>query len=59
MLERIGDSSEFDQMGYIKEICLDPGHDPPKHIVLEPGIYKHTCPNCGHSITFKVPLITC
>jgi len=39
--------------------CLDPAHNPPMHIVLEPGTYEHTCPNCGYKIIFTVPRVTC
>lgn len=30
-----------------RQTCNHPEHDPPKHIVLEPGIYEHVCPKCG------------
>lgn len=39
--------------------CFSPEHNPPSHIVLEPGTYRHTCPSCGYAVTFTVPLITC
>ncbi len=35
-------------------ICTDPEHKPPMHIVLEPGVYEHTCPGCGAKITFTI-----
>ena len=38
--------------------CLHPEHEPPKHIVLSPGEYEHTCPGCGEIKRFVVPLIT-
>jgi len=38
----------------LKQPCLHPEHDPPSHMVLEPGIYEHTCPNCGRKMTFTV-----
>lgn len=34
--------------------CRHPDHDPPKLIVLEPGLYEHTCPACGRQRTFRV-----
>lgn len=34
--------------------CLHPEHNPPSMIVLSPGVYEHTCPGCGHSVTFTV-----
>lgn len=37
--------------------CRHPGHNPPGHIVLEPGTYRYTCPGCGASVTFTVPAI--
>lgn len=27
--------------------CSHPEHEPPKYIVLQPGIYEHRCPACG------------
>jgi hypothetical protein len=39
--------------------CLHPGHNPPMNIVLQPGTYRYTCPGCGHSVEFEVPMITC
>lgn len=34
--------------------CRHPDHDPPKLIVLEPGLYEHTCPGCGRKRNFRV-----
>lgn len=45
MLRKIGD---------FPRPCLHPEHNPPSMIVLEPGIYEHTCPGCGHRTTFTV-----
>ena len=42
-----------------KPVCLSPEHNPPTHMVFEPGIYRHICPNCGESQEFTVPQITC
>lgn len=39
--------------------CLSPEHNPPMHIVLPPGVYKYTCPSCGQSVVFTVPMVTC
>lgn len=41
-----------------KNRCLHPEHKPPMHIHLSPGTYEHICPQCGHTTTFSVPLIT-
>ncbi len=27
--------------------CKHPEHDPPKHIVLDPGVYEYQCPACA------------
>ncbi len=37
--------------------CLDPAHNPPSHIVLEPGTYRYTCPTCGKVVEFIVSAI--
>jgi hypothetical protein len=39
--------------------CMHPEHNPPSMIVLSPGTYEHTCPGCGNTVIFTVPLITC
>ncbi len=51
---------KIDNLVKIKDapkVCLHLEHDPPGHIVLEPGTYRHTCPNCGKVTTFSVPHI--
>lgn len=35
--------------------CLSPDHNPPTHIVLEPGTHEHTCPLCGKPQIVIVP----
>lgn len=45
MLEKIRD---------IPKPCYHPEHNPPTMIVLEPGVYRHTCPQCGHVTEFSV-----
>lgn len=35
-------------------LCEDPEHNPPTHMVFEPGVYEHTCPRCGAKRTFTV-----
>jgi hypothetical protein len=44
--------------GYIGKICRHSEHNPPMHIVLEPGTYEYICPGCGNKTVFDVPLIT-
>ncbi len=34
--------------------CAHPEHDPPKHMVFQPGVYEHTCPACGRKQRFTV-----
>jgi hypothetical protein len=36
------------------KICRNPEHNPPSHMVLEPGLYSHTCPGCGKVQVFTV-----
>jgi hypothetical protein len=43
----------------MKDVCLHPEHNPPSHIVLEPGDYIYSCPECGKEKVLSVPLITC
>lgn len=38
--------------------CQDPGHDPPKMRVFEPGSYEHECPRCKNIQFFFVPKVT-
>ena len=40
-----------------KKVCFHPEHNPPSHIVLQPGTYKHTCPGCGEKIVIEVPMV--
>jgi hypothetical protein len=39
--------------------CLSPEHNPPSHMVCEPGTYRYTCPMCGEITEFEVPMILC
>lgn len=34
--------------------CFSSDHNPPSHMVFEPGLYEHTCSACGRKITFRV-----
>lgn len=43
---RIGDAPKF---------CPHPQHEPAKLYVYQPGVYEHTCPACGQTVTFTVP----
>ena len=38
--------------------CLHPEHNPPTNIVLDPGVYEHECPSCGHSQIVTIGRIT-
>lgn len=51
MLEKISDLPNWGQ--YVKS-CDSPSHRPPSHMVYEPGVYRWTCPQCGHVTTFTV-----
>lgn len=34
--------------------CRHMDHDPPRNIVLDDGIYEHSCPGCGEVQAFEV-----
>ncbi len=34
--------------------CLHPEHNPPTHMVFQPGVYEHECPGCGRTKRFTV-----
>lgn len=34
--------------------CRHPSHNPPGHMVFQPGVYEHVCPGCGHTQIFTV-----
>lgn len=34
--------------------CRHPEHNPPTHVVLEPGLYQWKCPECSHAVQFRV-----
>lgn len=39
--------------------CTNPRHNPPSNIVLDPGVYVHTCPECGRETRFTVAGVRC
>ena len=39
--------------------CSHPEHNPPSHVVFEPGLYEHECPACGRKVRFWVHGFTC
>lgn len=41
-----------------KSPCTDREHNPPTHIVLDPGIYTWKCPSCGKEETFTIPQVS-
>jgi hypothetical protein len=61
----VASSALFGGTGGLRKIrdskppCLSPSHNPPSHIVLEPGDYEYVCPSCGQRTTFTVPYVTC
>lgn len=42
------------KIGELKPPCNHPEHNPPSHMVLSPGIYRHICPSCGEGVEFVV-----
>jgi len=47
------------KVGEVPVPCMHPEHEPPKHIVLSPGQYEHTCPACGKVSRFTVQRVMC
>ena len=47
----------FEKIGPAECACLHPEHNPPGGIVLDPGVYKYTCPACGKETVIHVPLV--
>lgn len=57
MTERIGDLPNPGGWSNKKSMgipCRHPEHNPPSHMVWEPGRYRHTCPGCGKVTEFNV-----
>ena len=42
-----------------QKICLSPEHNPPSHLVQEPGTYTYQCPSCGQKTTYTVSQAMC
>ena len=42
-----------------EERCLSTEHNPPSHIVLQPGTHTYECPACGQKTTFTVQGYSC
>jgi hypothetical protein len=54
-LRKIGELPESPVYKYIKEDrCLSDEHNPPRHVVLEPGIYEYECPQCHKKTVFRI-----
>ncbi len=53
-LRKIGEAPRFPSAPSIPAGCQSPEHNPPNMIVLEPGVYEHTCPACGAKQVFTV-----
>lgn len=50
-LRKISDSDWLNKINF----CRSSEHNPPTMIVLDPGEYEYTCPDCGHKQVFTVP----
>lgn len=66
LMDKINQSMNHKGKGGLRKIanlpkehgCLNPGHDFPSMIVLEEGVWEHTCPGCGHTqvVTVQHPV---
>jgi hypothetical protein len=54
-IRKIADAPQTTTMGGWSLPCQSPEHNPPAQLVLEPGLYEHTCPRCGRVMQFSVP----
>jgi hypothetical protein len=41
-------------IGDMPKACTHPEHSPSAFVRLEPGVYTHTCPECGVSTTLNI-----
>lgn len=48
-----------DQKSWVPHPCMHPEHNPPKHMVFQPGHYEHECPGCGRKQQFFVQGVVC
>lgn len=46
------------QHEWLQSMCVHREHEPPRYIVLEPGMYEHTCPGCKRKTYFRVVGVT-
>lgn len=44
----------LEKIGEVSQPCLSPEHNPPAHMCYAPGVYRWTCPACGHQTIFTV-----
>lgn len=42
------------KIGDLPAPCRHADHEPSRHVVLEDGIYEHTCTSCGEISRFEV-----
>lgn len=56
-MRRIPDNWSWTGMsgGASQAPCPSDSHEPPAHVVLEPGTYEHECPQCGN---WRIVVIT-
>jgi hypothetical protein len=50
-IRRVGDY--WDDLLADMKVCVHPEHPLPQDLVLEAGMYEHTCPGCGHVLRFR------
>lgn len=51
--------SGFEPIPDQAERCMDPGHVPPAHLWIPPGLqYRHVCPSCGNEMVINNRQVT-
>jgi hypothetical protein len=55
-LEKIGEIEPSEKVWRYdpSKPCFHREHNPPMHISLGPGIWRHTCPGCGHATIIHI-----
>ena len=43
----------------LQTYCSHPDHNPPSHMVFQPGSYEHVCSGCKRKMMFTVNGIYC
>ena len=48
---------KLEETNWNTKTCKHPEHNPPSHIVLDPGNYEYTCPACLKTTIITIPIL--